>query len=429
MAFTAIVACLSVSSCKDFPHDGTRGLFVTVDRSACQGVPVDSLMVGVYTRDGRLVTERRYSGGERYSPILYIVGGGCYTVVAVANWAEGDAPRPGMSRPALMQWLTRSGGEAEAVPLSGRAEACVADGCVGDVTVRLGRDVDPLPVMRLTATLPGAVMPPYGGAARSAGRAVARRFVVEALFKGTGERVVRLDTVAYAAPGSTVAFAVPLDEGSYDLRLWSDCSGPAAGLPPYYDASDLRQVAMSTAPYAAGADGRDAAYATAGSVSVTAGGASVALDMERPLARYRLIATDVGKYEDMDGVPPLSDLTVKVEYEGFFPSSFNVATGRPNDAVEGLSYTCRPSAGGGADGGPTLASDWILAADADNEISLTVSLLDAEGRTVSRTRRVRVPYRGGHTTTIRGSFLTAGSGSGGVGLDHGWGDDTFIVGF
>ena len=56
-------ACLSASSCKDLPHDGTRGLFVTVDRSACPDVRVDSLMVGVYTQDGRLVKERRYSGG------------------------------------------------------------------------------------------------------------------------------------------------------------------------------------------------------------------------------------------------------------------------------------------------------------------------------------------------------------------------------
>ena len=415
-------ACLSASSCKDLPHDGTRGLFVTVDRSACPDVRVDSLMVGVYTQDGRLVKERRYSGGERYSPVLYTVDGGCYTVVAVANWAEGDSPRPGMSRPALMQWLTRSAADARAVPLSGTARACVSDGGVEELTVSLGRDVDPLPVMRLTATLPGAVMPPYGGAARAAGRAVARRFVAEALFKGTGERVVRLDTVAYAVPGSTVAFDVPVDEGTYDLRLWSDCADPETGLSPYYDASDLRQVAMTTAPYAAGVDGRDAAYATAV-------GASVALRLERPLARYRLVATDVDKYAAAGGVPPLSDLTVRVDYEGFFPSSFNVATGKPNDAVEGLSYTCKPSSGGGADGGLTLASDWIIAADADNGISLTVSLLDAEGRMVARTRRVRVPYRGGRLTTIRGSFLTAGSGSGGVGLDHCWDDDTFVVVF
>ena len=293
-------ACLSASSCKDLPHDGTRGLFVTVDRSACPDVRVDSLMVGVYTQDGRLVKERRYSGGERYSPILYTVDGGCYTVVAVANWAEGDSPRPGMSRPALMQWLTRSAADARAVPLSGTARACVSDGGVEELTVSLGRDVDPLPVMRLTATLPGAVMPPYGGATRSEGRAVARRFVVEALFNGTGERVVRLDTVAYAAPGSTVAFDVPVDEGSYDLRLWSDCADPETGLSPYYDASDLRQVAMTLTPYQAGVDGRDAAYATAVGVSVTAGGASVALQLERPLARYRLVADDVGKYEAAD---------------------------------------------------------------------------------------------------------------------------------
>ena len=223
------MACLSATSCKDLPHDSTRGLFVAVDRSAVQDVPVDSVMVAVYTRDGRLVKERRYSGAERYSPILYVVDGGCYTVVAVANWTEGDAPRPGMSRPALMEWLTRAGGPGVPAALSGRTDACVADGDVAEVTVRLGRDAPAMPVMRLTAALPDAAMPPYDGATRAPAEPALRRFVVEAVVSGGGERVLRLDTAVRAAAGSAVDFDIPIDEGRYDIRLWSDYAGKDGG--------------------------------------------------------------------------------------------------------------------------------------------------------------------------------------------------------
>ena len=425
----ALLACLSATSCKDLPHDATRGLFVTVDRSAVQDVPVDSIMVAVYTQDGRPVKERRFSGGERYSPVLYVVDGGCYTVMAVANWAEGGAPSPGMSRPALMEWLTRAGGAVAAVPLSGRTDACVADGDVTDVTVSLGRERPVMPVMRLTAVLPDPCMPPYEGATRAAAGPAARRFIVEAVVSGGGERVLRLDTVARTTAGAAVTFDIPMDEGRYDIRMWSDCADPETGLSPYYDAADLRQVAITQSPYSACTDARDAAYAVAEGVSVGADGAGVRVEMARPLARYRIVAVDADRYAVVQGAPSLADLTVRVGYEGFFPSRFNVVTGKPNDAVEGLSYECRPCPEVAADGSAVLASDWILASTDDNEVRLTVSVVGPDGRTVAVTRRVSVPYRCGRVTTIRGNFLTSGNGSGGVGLDHRWDDDTFVVEF
>ncbi len=37
--------------------------------------------------------------------------------------------------------------------------------------------------------------------------------------------------------------------------------------------------------------------------------------------------------------PPIEELTVSVQYEGYFPSGFNVSTEKPNDAVVGITYS------------------------------------------------------------------------------------------
>ena len=424
-----VAACLLVTACKDFPHDGTRGLFVTVDQSACVDVPIDSIMICIYSEDGRLVAERRFAGGDRYSPVLYVVDGGCYTVVAVANWTDGDPPRPGMSHQAVMHWLTRAGGGDSPVMLSGNVKACVTDGNVTEVTVPLGSDVADIPVVRVTATLPAACMPSYDASTRSPGQSVARRFALEAVVTGTGEKIARTDTVAAVAPGGSIILNLPLGEGTYDIRLWSDAAADSDGSRPRYDTSDLRHVTVSTDAYApSGVDG-DAACGVARAVSVTAGGTDVAVILDRPLARYRLVASDVEAYGRMDGVPPLDELTVAVACEGFFPMSFNVDTDKPNDAVEGLSYTCKPCMADTSDGTLPIAADWIMANGSDKSIVLTVSILDGDGRTVSVTHHVDVPYRRGHLTTVTGNFLTSGRGTGGVGLDTDWSDDTFVIEF
>lgn len=350
-------------------------------------------------------------------------------MVAVANWAADNPPRRGMSRPALMAWLTRSSSPVFETALSGRAQACVADGDVTEVTVGLTAEPVTVPVMRITATLPDAYMPPYPYATRSDTSSAVRRFVVEAVMTGTVEAVVRTDTVARVAAGGSVGIDIPLDEGTYDVRLWSDCCTSDGGLQSCYDASDLRQVRLSGTPYSAGTAGKDAACGVINAVTVTTEGARAAAVLECPLAGYRLVATDADRYCSAGDRPPLSDLTVTVACEGFFPSSFNVVTGSVNDAVSGLSYTCGITGGVGADGSMSVAADMLFAGNADNSIRLTVTVRDSAGNIVSRRSHIDVPYRRGCMTTVSGEFLTAGRGDGGVGLDTGWAGDTFVVGF
>lgn len=399
-ALAALVLCLAMPSCTDGPHDGGRGLAVELDLSACPEAEISGVTVSITADDGSYSTNRTFTDMKALAATLFGVPPGCYTVKAA----------------------TPSG-------IGGKARTCVdADG-ISRVTIPMTYGGAERPLLRLTLTLPGTDMPPYDGKTRSGGAQYARCIVADVYTTDGGLRVMRRETVTEAAPGGTATIDLPLDEGTYDIRLWSDYTAADGGQSPFYDASDLQQVTVNTSPYTACTDYKDAAYAYVGGVTVGGGTTEKAVTLERPLAKYRIVTKDTDRYKALDGVPPLDELTVGVSYEGYFPSSFNVTTGKPNDAVEGVSYTCTPQWQADAEGYAELASDLVLVNGAASSVRLTITITSGDGTVVARTQGVEVPYRRGLLTTVSGNFLTAGYGGGGVDIDTDWDDDTFEVEF
>ena len=399
-ALAALVLCLAMPSCTDEAHDGGRGLAVELDLSACPEAEISGVTVSITADDGSYQASRTFSGPKALAATLFGVPPGCYTVKAA----------------------TPSG-------IGGKARTCVdADG-ISRVTIPMTYGGAERPLLRLMLTLPGTDMPPYDGKTRSGGAQYARRIVADVYTTDGGLRVMRRETVTEAAPGGTATIELPLDEGTYDIRLWSDYTAADGGRPPFYDASDLQQVAVNTSPYTACTDYKDSAYAYVGGITVSGGTTEKAVTLERPLAKYRIVTKDTDRYKALDGVPPLEELTVGVGYEGYFPSSFNVATGKPNDAVEGVGYANTPVWQADAEGGAELASDWVLVNGAASSVRLTIIITSGDGTVVARTQGVEVPYRRGRLTTVSGNFLTSGYGGGGVDIDTDWDDDTFEVEF
>ena len=312
-AMAALVLCLAMPSCTDEAHDGGRGLAVELDLSACPEAEIGEVTVSITADDGSYSTSRTFFGPKALAATLFGVPPGCYTVKAATPSGPG-----------------------------GKARTCVdADG-IRRVVIPMTYGGAEQPLLRLAVTLPGTDMPPYDGKTRSGGAQYTRRIVADVYTTGGGLRVMRRETVTEAAPGGTATIDLPLDEGAYDIRLWSDYAGKDGGQSPFYDASDLQQVTVNTSPYTACTDYKDAAYAYVGGITVGGGTTEKAVTLERPLAKYRIVTKDTDRYKELGGVPPLEGLTVGVSYEGYFPSSFNVTTGKPNDAVEGVSYTCTP---------------------------------------------------------------------------------------
>lgn len=396
----ALVAGFSALSCTDEPHDGGRGIAVGIDRSECPDVTISVITVTITADDGSYETSRTFTDTKQLGATLFDVPPGCYTVTATTP--EG---------------------------ISGKVRTCIDDGDVCRVVIRLSEEGREQHVLRLAVVLPDGSLPPFEGKTRSGEGSFARRVVADVFGASGGGRVLRRELTADIKPGGTVVVDLPLDEGTYDVRLWSDYVEAEGGRSPFYCASNLQQVGLVTNPYVACTDCKDAAYAYLKGVDVADGGNEVGVMLERPLAKYRIVANDIDRYRRMENVPDVKYLTVGVACEGFFPSSFNVVTGKPNNAVEGVSYTVRPAWTTDAEGQTELASDYVMVNGTESSVRLTVSIMAPDGSVVSRTHHVDVPYRRGRLTTVSGNFLTAGHGSGGVDIDTSWDDGTFEVEF
>ena len=396
----ALAITLFASSCSDDAHVEGCGLAVALDCADFPEAAGSPVTVTMTADDGQYGTSRTFACARALAACLFTVPPGCYTVTAE----------------------TQDG-------LGGAARACADRGGVRRVTIRLAEGGAETPAVRLTVTLPDDYLPPFDGGTRSGGAPYVRRIIAEASPSGGGGRTVRREFTVDAAPGGTVEIELPVGEGVFDVLLWSDCVPADGGTSPFYDASDLRRVRLRTAAYEACTDYKDAACASLAGVGVTSEGGSAEAVMERPLAKYRIVARDIDRYRRLEGVPAVKDLTVSVSCEGFFPSSFNAAAGKPNNAVEGVGYASRPSWTTDADGLTELASDYVMVNGAESSVRLTVSVTAPDGSVVARTRGVKVPYKRGRLTTVAGDFLTAGRGGGGADIDTSWDDTTHEVEF
>lgn len=254
-----------------------------------------------------------------------------------------------------------------------------------------------------------------------------RRFIIEAWHEGkaAARQVTVLEEAETGQEKLTLPIHLRLHALEYTLAVWTDYVMAGTDTDLYYDTRNLQQVACR-APYTGSTPWRDCLYATAAldlrpyrdewNAKV-----QIKVDMVRPLAKYELVATDVQDFLAHMKKQKAADTgyTITLSYGFFFPTVFNVLTGRPVDSATGVAFTMPLTLP--ADGAEecTIGSDYIFVNGAESFVSLTIEVKDGAHETVSRISGVEVPYRRGHLTTVRGRFLTTLM-EGGVTIDPGY---------
>lgn len=429
-----LCAAAGVVSCDDtdnpiLPGEGA----LVVGLKELPATPPDSLTLYFFSADGGMAARKSYAGLRAFQADYTPLQPGAYTVVLVAGVSLSAQPaRPTLQE--LAEWLKSA---ASACPgmMTAMAAATVTENEVGRLLLTLASGTGGMAFadVRLLLTVPGLDLAAYDGT-RSGGKPL--RCVVEVDKAGGGLALRRELSCLQQADGTYLA-ELSLMPGDYDLRLWADWDGG------YYNADDLGKVLVLTDNYVANGetDKKDAYYATS-SLSIPSSpsgvlrgaGADVALTLERPFAKYRLIATDVEAYYNLiskgEALPPIEDLQVRVTYEGFFPTGFSVATGKPNDALNtGIHYTSVPTVAEGYDAkvNRQVGADFVLTNGEESFVNVTIQMVDTNtGETVATVQHVKIPYKRGHLTTVTGHFLTAGKTPGGVQIDTEWGEDIVI---
>lgn len=230
-----------------------------------------------------------------------------------------------------------------------------------------------------------------------------------------------LEALNFEAPLSLVP-------GQYHCRAWVDFVPTDSVADHFYDTTDFDAITLRM-PYEGNTDYRDA-FCGVQHFEVflpeLMPEQTLQMEMERPLAKYRFIATDLKEFaelrlKDTDGdlnaaVPPidLSQYKVVVTYDGFLPSVFSLTTDRPVDACTGVAFS-----------GPLrqltdeeveMAFDYVMVGPQEGGVNVSLAIYDEAGKLVSAVPGMVVPLQRGQLTTVRGKFLTSRS-EGAVSID------------
>ena len=232
---------------------------------------------------------------------------------------------------------------------------------------------------------------------------------------------------------------LPMPPGDYVLHAWSDWADKDSKESYFFDSSDFANI-VYTEPYNGNNELRDAFRGvTSFTVEETLDAeysVVASLNMERPLARYEFISTDLveflegeasrGRFSFSRGdspadipsrVPDFGDYTVKMIYTGYMPSVFNNLTNKPVDSATGMSYEARIDILN--DSEARLGFDYVMVNGHESSVAVALEIYDPDGALIGRVSPVDVSTKRSRNTVVKGRFLTS-KATGGVGINPGF---------
>lgn len=247
---------------------------------------------------------------------------------------------------------------------------------------------------------------------------------------------------------------VSLPPGDYELYLWSDYADAGRKTSLFFNSSNHSNIVYSE-PYNGNNELRDAFRAYAGfTVKSTIDYnycEDVAVNIERPVARYEIVATDFGEFiereitrtkamsqssensignaaEQNGANSParavnIEDYKVVVKYTGYMPSTFNNFSNGPIDSSVGISYEAALSPLG--DDEARIGFDYVMVNGNESSVKVAIEIYTKDGLKIASSNSFDVPTKRSHNTTVRGRFLTS-QGSGGVTIDPTF-NGTYII--
>lgn len=282
--------------------------------------------------------------------------------------------------------------------------------------------------IRLCIQFPTAELTPDHQEFRGS-EAFSRRCVIELHDARTGKKVMRKCAFTPIPPDGTVVLDLTVDEGNYDIMVWSDfVSGRDPENDTFYSTESFSAVTMLHDIRPDNYRYKDAAYARIVDVTHNQCVTPVDIKLKRPLAAYRILTDDAQTYIALSKrypskYLPLEELEIEVSNNFFIPNSLNIPLGRYNTADAGHSYRNRPLIDGDE---VAVASDMIFASDTQEEIVLTITAFDRNGNRISRTSGLTVGYTRDRETIIKGNMLVVGDGFGTITFDTTWEGDILI---
>ncbi len=250
-------------------------------------------------------------------------------------------------------------------------------------------------------------------------------------------RIIYTTAVPAAGP-QEVTMQIPMPTQKVKLLIWADFVAAGTQSDLYYNTTDLTAVLVQN-PYDNGLFRKEVynAVAMIDPSRLSEGTTSIAVALESPLARYKIVSHDVRKYHENLANPRVELLATKASYLLWLPVGYNVLTQEINAFRESIVYT-EPVTDITADS-VTVASDYVFVSKNsvgslrssdgvvyDSEAYLNLEFARASDNLfVNRINSVYVPLKRGWMTIVNGDFFT--NKNAGVGIDDNFGGEIVII--
>lgn len=405
------------------PGDTEAVITVSLNTDHVADVPLTNIHLFHFDQTDLLVGHNYYDSMQELDLAHIVLPAGNYTILAVLNvgaefmppTARSDLPDTNFT--SVAEWI-KTQVDAHPDMLTGTIRHTVKNGeqLVYIDLVPEDKGVK-LTNVELFLTLPSPHLPDYPTARSSV---PALRGVAEIYKQSTPERItIQRTMLAATGDKDTYRFDLSLWKGDYDICLWVDYTTDAV-TDNHYITTSLNPVKiLPSESYMGNADTRDA-FAGCFSFKMTDNYATENITLCRPLAKYRLVTTDVSEYNELRDEkewPALEDMVIKVTYDGFWPNAYSVSNAAPAGAMGGYGYVSALSERSQTEA--TIGKDYVFVNGTESFVKVTVSFYDTDGEIVNQVRNLQVNYRIGYLTTVQGNFLTAGAGNG-IHIDTEW---------
>lgn len=284
------------------------------------------------------------------------------------------------------------------------------------------------------------------------------RYIIEvypaAATHSAGEKPVR--TFVFTKPSTADILdnqvKIDLNEGEWDLYVWTDFVDLGSESDKYYNTSDFANITYADREHYSGNNVCRPAYRGKKTVTVVhpyrfmedeqMPDYHIVIDNLPPLARYEFVSTDVDEFierlpfisstyearsddesrgEDGRGLSraDLEEFKVVFRYTTFMPSVYNMFTDKPTDSWTGMTFESTMDV---RDDGIVLGFDHVLVNGNEAIVNVAADVYNGAGDKIASTPSIEVPIMRKKNTIVKGEFLSS-IGSGGVAIKPGFDGD------
>lgn len=203
--------------------------------------------------------------------------------------------------------------------------------------------------------------------------------------------------------------------GNYRIVAYADYS--IEGSDNYYFTDDFSLLQFRNIDYYQANDEAKRCYSTI-CYSDTVRNHQANLLLKTPQAKIRLLATDEPDYEVGN---------IKVTYSRMY-TAWDAITEQPTARTNAISFD---GARISTQDGTVIGFDYLFAEQNRNNIAITITVYDADGKVRGKISNLSVPVERGKITTIKAPFHSKNTditeGGGGIGINPDFDDDIVIV--